>query len=200
MGRFAQYFRPTYARSTNTGTEARGSQTWTGSGKTRATTATDISGLTNVCFSVAVGAYHSQTTQEMTVVVGWCDGSGTSLYSRSWTVKGSRICFVGSTLATLVAAGVSAASAYPYVQVTISGASSKWWWDSAVVDEGLVPSATGRPRTAGAAWSKTGMKQLYKTPALCPKCAPERLRKPSEDDGEPRIEEWVEIRDQIESL
>ena len=199
IGWFAQRFRPTF-NSSYTGTEARGSQTWTASGKVYAATATDASSLTNACFSAAVGAYHAQTTQTLTVELGFGSADGlTEYYSRSWIVPGQKLCYVSTSLAALVAAGCTAAALYPYIQVTISGATSKWWFDHACLDEGLTPLNT-RPVTAGAAKDYSSKRYFYKTPVLCPECAPERLRKPSEDDGEPRFAEWVEIRDQIESL
>ena len=199
IGYYAQHFRPTFD-SDYDGTEARGSQTWVASGKVYTSASTDISSLTNACFSIAVGAYHHQTVQELTAEVGFCSSDGaTEYYSREWTFKGQKLCYVSAPVATLVAAGVTAAATYQYVQVTISGATSSWWWDHACLDAGLTPK-NSRPVTRGAARDLSSTRYRYYVPVLCPECAPERLRKPSEDDGEVRVAEWVEIRDQIESL
>lgn len=196
MGLYGDYFRPTF--SGTTGTEARGSQTWTASGTLRTSTSTSLSGMTNVLFGIHVGAYHAQTTQTLTVVIGCCDVSGTAIAgtSTSFTVNGSKLCWWTQTLASLEAAGVVAASAYFYATVTISGATSKWWADGAIVcDRTTVP--VGKPQTKGSARARSGMGFTYSVPVLCPECAKEKLF--IERDKDPRTAEWDDIPERIES-
>lgn len=195
IGLYPEQYMPTW--SGTTGTEARGSQTWTGSGKLRTSTATNISSMTNVLFGIHVGAYHAQTTQTLTVVSGCCDASGNAIAgtSSTFTVNGARFCWWTQTLASLVAAGVTAASAYFYISVTISGATSKWWADGALLYDGTT-KPIGRPQTRGSAKSKTGMGFDWTVPILCPDCARERLL--VERDRDPRVAEWEDIKERIE--
>jgi len=199
MGRYGDVYRAKI--SDTTVTESNGSHTWAGSGMIRTYSSVDVSSYTNVFWGIDVGAYHAQTTQALTAVIGCCNGSNTAISGTtvSRSVLGERFIWWSKPLATLVAAGVSAASAYFYLSVTISGATSKWWADGPLICDAASPPMW-RPKNQSSAVSNTGKGFKYLTPVLCPRCADERLLKPSEDQGEPRMAEWVEIRDQIESL
>jgi len=202
MGLYAQHYRPTITKA-GVVTEARGSQTWTGSGTARTTTATDISGLTNLMLIFNVGAYHAQpAAQQLTAVVGMTNAAGDTFEAlRTQVVKGGQMVWVSVPVADLDA-GVTPdpASAYFYCDVTITGASSKWWFDGALVcDATRVP--THRPITKGASVVKVGHGFAWKIPVLCPSCGKaEFLLKPSERYGDFRQADWVEIRSEIESL
>ena len=200
MGLFSGRYRPIVV-DVHTGdsvTEARGSYTVHSSGTVRSTTATDVSSLTNICFTIGLGPYHAQTVQSFTAVLGLCDASGENkTASRTWTVKGSKKCWftlpVSSIESPLDSSGI-----YVYADVTITG-TAKWWFDGMQLEDAVKPSDF-LPITSGVASVRTGNTIQWQVPILCPKCARERILKPSERYGNFRTPEYVEIPDQSEEL
>jgi len=197
IGLYADHFRPRISGSTNAVTEARGSQTWTASGLYRTNTSVDISGYTNVYFAIHVGAYHAQSTQTLTVAIGFCDSSGSTKYQMaSFNVMGQKRCWFTSAVADLDA-GITTSAAYLYADVTISGASSKWWADGAILCD-RTTHPIWIPQTKGAAKSATGTGHKWRRPILCKECRPDRIVKPEENRGDPRNEDPVEIGEDTE--
>jgi len=202
MGVYADEFRP-YVTDGTTLTEARGSQTWTGaSGTYRSTVATDLSGNTNLLFVTWVGAYHAATVQEISAVLGVCTSDGVSKEALgTWTVPGMRACWVTYPVASLSAAVTPSSSAvYFYVDITATNATDDWWIDHHCVHDAVKPNWDHLPFTSGTAASYTGNSFNMLLPVLCPKCAPEYLHKPSEFEGDPRFEDMVDIREEIQDL
>ena len=200
MGLFADNYRPRVAdvQTGNSSTEARGSYTVTNTGTLRSIVATDVSALTNLLFELHVGAYHAQSVQALTVVLGLCDGDGANkTATRSWSFSGQQKCWftlpVADIASPLVSSGV-----YVYATVTISG-ENDWWIDGMQLEDATTPS-TFLPITSGTAYVSTTNTSSWKIPILCPECARERILKPSERYGNYRKNDWVEIREEIEEL
>jgi len=197
MGLFADRYRPRVSAD-GTAVEARGSYTVQSSGTFRSSVATDVSDLTDICFSVHVGAYHGQTVQALTVVLGLCDDSGTNATAtKSWSVKGGKKVWFTLPVAD-IPSPLAASGIYVYGAVTITGAVD-WWFDGAQLQDSKKPS-NYLPITSGAASVTTGNTWHWKVPILCSDHANERLLKPSENLGEFRVPEFVEIKSRIESL
>jgi hypothetical protein len=205
MGLYADDFRNSISGTTIT--ETQGSPTWAGYGILRVfSDDVFVSGMTNVLFGIHVGAYQGQMTDQIfTATIGlYPDGLGPSVRTPipgttlTKTVKGHRFIWWSKPYDTLVGLGMDPNLMFPFLEVTIT-TGVRWWADGAVVCDAITPPLW-QPRTSGVAKSATGRGFTYSTPALCSKCADERLLKPSEDKGEPRFADWVEIRDQIESL
>ena len=197
MGLFASKYRPTVSAG-GTSAEARGSYTLTSSGTFRSNVATDVSSMTDICFSVHVGPYHAQTVQSLTVVLGLCDSAGANkTATRSWTFKGGKKLWFTLPVAD-IASPLSSSGIYVYGDVTISGVND-WWFDGAQLQDSQKPSDF-LPITAGAASVVAGNTWVWKTPIMCESHAHERLYKPSEVYGDFRVPEFVEIKSMIEGL
>ena len=208
MGCYADRYRPRVAEGSTT--EARGSQTWSGSasgtaasGVLRSTTATDISGLTNVCFSLYIGPYHAQADQTIKAVeMGFCDASGTSIvaYQSYGSRLGQRLCWFTKPVAD-IDSGVTTSAAYVYAKIDILNLATgaDFWTDHMCLEDSTQPSQC-RPVTTGAAVVRTGNTDVWRVPILCPECANEKILKPSERYGNFRMADWVEIQDRVEDL
>ena len=197
IGLYADKYRP---RVSNDGTtvEARGSYTVHSSGTLRSTTATDVSGITDICFNLNVGPYHSQSTNELTVEVGLCKSDGTSQSAeKTWSIRGAHLCWFTIPVAD-IASPYDSSGIYVYADITIDG-TSKWWMDGMTLSNGVKPPMY-RPITTGEAKVRDALGFVWKTPILCQECAGERILKPSERYGDFRTAEWIEIQDRIEGL
>jgi hypothetical protein len=206
MGTFADEFRPKFSdtgASTWTVTEAGGSQTWTGSGTLRSNTAVDISGYTDVFFAVDIGAKQGQDVQSLVVEIGFTDATGSTTWpvttpKATWTVAGAQRVWFSTPTASLV--GPTLTAAYVYADVTISGATSKWWHEWAVLcDAQAMP--VFQPYTRGAAINRTSNGYSWSVNQYCPECANEKILKPSQRTTQnPRRVDWVEISEALEDL
>ena len=133
----------------NSRTEAYGSQTWTGSGVLRSTTAVDASTWTSLVFAADIGPYQRETSPSTTFTLGLCDSDGSNKEQlSSWTVTGNQRAWYTLNIAD-VPAGKSAAALYFYVSVVALG--KKWWIDRiqlikdavSINSEAFVPTAGG---------------------------------------------------------
>ena len=197
MGLYKDRFRARPVEGSAT-SEERGAQTWRGTGTIRTTTATDASGLTNVCFSQHIGAYHSQAEKIFSAVLGCCDSAGNNKVAIStWTIRGAQQAWWSRTQAELTALGLTSSALYFYTTVTMETATSDWWVDLSCVQDAESPGSF-QPYTSGTAVDYAGpVYTEYKIPVLCPECAPEPILKPSEAVAQdPRVSEWVEIREE----
>jgi hypothetical protein len=205
FGVYADYFRPRPVEDNDLGgytvTEERGSQSWTASGVYRSSTAVDISSWTNVCFSIHVGPYHAQTIQAVSVVLGFCSANGVTKYpQRTWSFNGGKKIWFSSAVDDLNA-GITTSAAYLYAAVTISGASSIWWADLAVLDDQTQPLDYYHGKTAGSAQNLTDDGYTWQVGKFCPKCADEKIIKPSDNAKVlHRQAPWIVIPSEIEGL
>lgn len=179
--------------------EAYGSQTWSGSGTMRSTVPVDISSYTNIYMSGMFGCYHAQSNQDLTGVLGFCNSDGSVKWPQStWSVKGMQECWFTLPLADLES-GPDASALYVYYDVTISGATDKWFVDWAVLNDNTEPQQY-QPLSRGAAVSKLANQEEWHVLKMCRECGEEKNVKPSEREGDPRWSYYVEIRNSVESL
>lgn len=135
-----------------------GIQTWTGTGTVRSTTASDLSSVSVITFSIEFGMYQRSVTPHFTLDLGICDATGatTQSFVLRATTGGGPIWFT-TPVSAITATATN--DVYFYLTVTPDTALGKWWTDRAHL-EYEVTQPGNFIKTAGAAIVYTSDTQM----------------------------------------
>ena len=175
----------------NTVSQISGSQSWSGTGTFRSTTATDLSSLTTFTFSCELGPLYSYSSNvgsiaELTVAMGICDEDGNNKdLQRTWSgLRSQTKCWYNMDVAD-IASPLSSSTVYFYITVTVSG--TNYWFVDDLTVEGGKTAPTTFLKAAGAAISNSADAKSMAVVKACKNCREPLLRE-SEQFGRPHEE------------
>jgi hypothetical protein len=173
----------------NTAAVINGSQTWSGTGTFRSTSATDASALTTFTVSAECGPVISYSSNvgsltEMTVAMGLCDVNGANkAVQKTWSgLLGQRKCWFTMSVSS-IASPLSSSGIYVYFDVTCTG----YWFIDDITLEGNKTSPDQFLAARGAAVSNSTDTKAMAVVKTCPRCK-EKLLLESEQFGRPTVE------------